>query len=82
MDSRSELSTAASSQAPEDREVRRLEKKLREIQRLEERLAAGERLEKLQLEKLLQKEEVEISLDSARGLAEARARDAARRASR
>jgi len=80
-DSHSEVSTTASS-ASEDREVRRLEKKLREIARLEERFAMGERLDKLQLEKLQQKEEVEISLDSARGLAEARARDAARRASR
>lgn len=80
-DSRSEISTAASS-ATEDREVRRLEKKLREIERLEGRFTAGERLDKLQLEKLQQKQDVVISLDSARGLAEARARDAARRASR
>merc|ERR1719413_267033 len=73
------VSTAASSsQVPaEERETRRLEKKLREISKLEERLAAGEALDALQRAKLETRREVEIDLESARGLALARARGAA-----
>merc|ERR1711972_1008456 len=73
------VSTAASSsQVPaEERDIRRLEKKLREIGKLEERLAAGEDLDGLQRAKIEQRSEVEIDLESARGLAQARVRGAA-----
>merc|ERR1719229_1522293 len=77
-DSAASLSTAASAQvATEEREIRRLEKRLREISKLEERLAAGGNLDALQRAKIEQRHEVEIDLDSARGLAQARARGAA-----
>merc|ERR1712061_422026 len=73
------FSTAASSsQVPaEAREIRRLEKKLREIGKLEERFAGGEDLDALQRAKIEQRSEVEIDLESARGLARARVRGAA-----
>jgi len=60
--------------------MRRLEKKLREISKLVERAAAGEQLDVLQQAKVKSKEDVELELDTLKGLAEARARDAARRA--
>jgi len=75
------VSTAASmapaAPAGEEREVRRLAKKLREIEQLATRAAAGERLDVLQLEKLKQRAEVAVELDTQRGLAAARARRAA-----
>merc|ERR1719413_5350 len=89
-DSRSEYSVATSStvastasagaRAVEEREMKRLEKKLREISKLVERAAAGEQLDMLQHEKVKHKGEIEVELDTLRGLAEARARDMARRA--
>lgn len=88
-DARSELSAATLSTAastasavgpvPEEKEIKRLEKKLREVSKLEARAAAGERLEANQLEKVKQRADIEIELDTLRGLAEARARNAARK---
>lgn len=89
-DAKSELSVAtfstaastasAAGPAPEEKEIKRLEKKLRDISKLEACAAAGERLEVLQLEKVKQRADMEIELGTLRGLAEARARNAARKA--
>merc|ERR1712060_989652 len=78
-------STAASTASAgvpvaEERGMKRLEKKLREISKLVERAAAGEQLDVLQHEKVKHKKEIEVELDTLRGLAESRARDMARRA--
>jgi len=79
------VSTAATTSADlmltrEGREVRRLEKKLREISKLADRAAAGEQLDALQEEKVKRKQDVEVELDSVRGVSGARAREAARKA--
>merc|ERR1719499_2031195 len=89
-DSRSECSVATSSTAAstasagapaaEEKEMKRLEKKLREISKLVERAAAGEQLDMLQQEKVKRRGEIEVELDTLRGLAGARARDAAKKA--
>jgi len=61
--------------AGEDREVKKLEKLLRDIQKLEDM----DKLDKLQQLKLARKVQVLIDLDTARGLAESRARDVLRK---
>merc|ERR1719484_414691 len=66
---------AAKRMAGEDREVRKLEKLLRDIQKLED----VDKVDKLQQLKLARKVQVLIDLDTARGLAESRARDVLRK---
>merc|ERR1712039_260920 len=66
----SSSSTAASSSAPglpllsvpEEKEARKLERKLREVVQLEERMAKGETLEALQLAKVGRRVELEATL--------------------
>jgi len=53
---------AAAPSSPEAKEVLKLEKKLREVEKLQQRLDAGEELEKLQLQKLLGRSEIESKL--------------------
>lgn len=60
--------------AAEDKEVRRLQKKLRDITKLIERSVKGERLDALQDAKVAGKDELEQQLEDARVLARARAR--------
>eukprot|EP00929_Paragymnodinium_shiwhaense_P022158 TRINITY_DN14236_c0_g1_i1.p1 TRINITY_DN14236_c0_g1~~TRINITY_DN14236_c0_g1_i1.p1 ORF type:complete len:228 (+),score=51.51 TRINITY_DN14236_c0_g1_i1:58-684(+) len=62
--------------ASNDKEVRKLEKKLRDMEKLEKL----EKLDHLQKQKLAGKAQLVIDLDTARGLAEARARDSFRTA--
>merc|ERR1712224_536234 len=57
--------------AAKDKEVRKLEKVLREIAKLEE----CQHLDFLQKAKVARKQEVEMELETARGLAEARIRN-------
>merc|ERR1711934_1304477 len=57
--------------AAKDKEVRKLEKVLREISKLEE----CQHLDPLQTAKVARKPQVEIELETARGLAEARVRN-------
>merc|ERR1711869_101378 len=57
--------------AAKDKEVRKLEKLLREISKLEE----CQHLDPLQKAKVARKPQVEIELETARGLAEARVRN-------
>jgi hypothetical protein len=66
---------AARRMASEDKDVRKLEKLLRDIQKLE----GMSNLDKLQQEKLSRKAQVLVDLDTARGLAESRARDVLRK---
>merc|ERR1739845_241023 len=59
--------------AEDDKDVKKLKKKLREIDALQERFNSGEKLEKLQQDKLNSKGQVEVELSTAVGLAAARA---------
>merc|ERR1719436_1185834 len=77
--STSACSTVASSvPTAEEKEIQRLEKKLRDIAKLEDRLATGGRLDALQIRKIQQRQEVQVYLDAAKGLAAARLRGQAK----
>merc|ERR1712224_136403 len=64
---------------PEEREVRKLEKKLRDIAKLEKRHAAGEELDINQVEKVKQRCDVEAELATIKAMCAARAREESRR---
>merc|ERR1712185_123790 len=78
-DTRSESTAATLSFVPatcesEDREARKLQKKLREIAKLQEREARGERLDSLQLKKIDQKVTIEVAFEWTLARAAAKAR--------
>jgi len=73
------LSFVAATCESEDREARKLQKKLREISKLQEREARGERLDSLQLKKIDQKITIEVAFERTLARTDAKARGAQRR---
>jgi len=68
------LSSVAATCESEDREARKLQKKLRDIAKLQEREARGERLDSLQLKKIGQKFTIEFAFERTLARAAAKAR--------
>jgi len=68
------LSSVAATCETEDREARKLQKKLRDIAKLQEREARGERLDSLQLKKIGQKVTIEVAFEWTLARAAAKAR--------
>jgi len=68
------LSFVAAKCESEDREARKLQKKLRDISKLQEREARGERLDLLQLKKIDQKITIEVAFERTLAQADAKTR--------